>query len=125
MRGCAADTSVILRIIEAAPRLRQIHAQNVLSALRVMRASTTNRSLASTCAPRLASGTNSLRASLERVLRTRQPDTMPVRKYDIRGPDGNFEEKYWSPKNPPVLSATGEVRYILQAQNDLSAQCLS
>ena len=67
-----------------------------------------------------ASGTNNLRASLERVLRTRQPDTMPVQKYDIRGPDGNFEEKYWSPKNLPVLSATGEVRYILHRVEDVT-----
>ena len=67
-----------------------------------------------------ASGTSNLRASLERVLRTRQPDTMPVQKYDIRGPDGNFEEKYWSPKNLPVLSATGEVRYILHRVEDVT-----
>src|SRR6186713_373252 len=37
-----------------------------------------------------ASGTNNLRASLDRVRQTRQPDTMPVQKYDIRGPDGTF-----------------------------------
>ena len=35
-----------------------------------------------------ATGTSNLRASLERVLKTRQPDSMmPVQKYDIRGPD--------------------------------------
>ncbi len=67
-----------------------------------------------------ASGTSNLRASLERVLRTRQPDTMPVQKYDIPGPDGSFEEKYWSPKNLPVLSATGEVRYILHRVEDVT-----
>jgi signal transduction histidine kinase len=67
-----------------------------------------------------ASGTSNLRASLERVLKTRQPDTMPVQKYDIRGPDGNFEEKYWSPKNLPVLSAAGEVRYILHRVEDVT-----
>src|ERR1700761_2159584 len=33
-----------------------------------------------------ASGTSNLRASLERVLQTRRPDTMAVQKYDIRGP---------------------------------------
>jgi hypothetical protein len=52
-----------------------------------------------------ATGTSNLRASLERVLTTRRPDTMAVQKYDIRGPDGTFESKYWSPKNLPVLSA--------------------
>src|SRR5579862_29788 len=45
-----------------------------------------------------ATGTSNLRASLERVLKTRQPDTMPVQRYDIRSPDGSFETRYWSPK---------------------------
>jgi signal transduction histidine kinase/DNA-binding response OmpR family regulator len=67
-----------------------------------------------------ASGMNNLRASLERVLKTRQADTMPVQQYDIRGPDGGFETKYWSPKNLPILSATGEVLYILHRVEDVT-----
>jgi len=67
-----------------------------------------------------ASGTNNLRASLERVLKTRQPDTMPVQKYDIRGPDGSFEARYWSPKNLPVLSPSGEVLYVLHRVEDVT-----
>jgi signal transduction histidine kinase len=67
-----------------------------------------------------ASGTSNLRASLERVVKTRQPDTMPVQKYDIRGPDGTFEAKYWSPKNLPVLSPSGEVLYILHRVEDVT-----
>jgi len=66
------------------------------------------------------SGTGNLRASLERVLRTRQPDTMPVQKYDIRGPDGSFQAKYWSPRNVPVLSAAGQVAYILHRVADVT-----
>jgi signal transduction histidine kinase len=60
-----------------------------------------------------ATGTANLRASLERVLASKEPDTMAVQKYDIRGPDGSFESKYWSPRNIPVLSADGEIIYIL------------
>ncbi|MGQ0429410.1 MAG: EAL domain-containing protein [Gammaproteobacteria bacterium] len=67
-----------------------------------------------------ATGTSNLRASLERVLKTRQPDTMPVQKYDIRRPDGSFEAKYWSPKNLPVLSPSGEVLYILHRVEDVT-----
>ena len=67
-----------------------------------------------------ATGTSNLRASLERVLTTRQPDTMPVQKYDIRGPDGTFEARYWSPKNLPVLSPSGEVLYILHRVEDVT-----
>src|SRR6187402_52447 len=51
-----------------------------------------------------ATGTSNLRASLDRVLATRSPDTMAVQKYDIKGPDGTFQVRYWSPKNLPVLS---------------------
>ncbi len=68
-----------------------------------------------------ATGTSNLRASLERVLKTRQPDTMPVQKYDIRRHDGSFEVKYWSPKNLPVLSGSGEVLYILHRVEDVTA----
>src|ERR1700739_4358374 len=67
-----------------------------------------------------ATGTSNLRASLERVLKTRQADTMPVQKYDIRRPDCRFEVKYWSPKNLPVLSASGEVLYILHRVEDVT-----
>jgi PAS domain-containing protein len=35
-----------------------------------------------------ATGVRNMRASLERVLATRAPDTMAVQKYDIRGPAG-------------------------------------
>src|SRR5580765_5035652 len=67
-----------------------------------------------------ATGTANLRASLERVLASRAPDTMAVQKYDIRRPDGTFEVKYWSPKNLPVLSSSGEVLYILHRVEDVT-----
>jgi diguanylate cyclase (GGDEF)-like protein len=67
-----------------------------------------------------ATGTSKLRASLERVRISRQPDTMPVQQYDIRRPDGSFEPRYWSPKNLPILSASGEVLYILHRVEDVT-----
>jgi signal transduction histidine kinase len=67
-----------------------------------------------------ATGTANLRASLERVLATRAPDTMAVQKYDIRGSDGVFQTKYWSPRNLPILSSSGEVAYILHRVEDVT-----
>lgn len=67
-----------------------------------------------------ATGTRNLRASLEIVLATRAAHTMAVQKYDIRGPDGRFEERYWSPRNVPVLSAYGEVLFILHRVEDVT-----
>jgi PAS domain S-box-containing protein len=51
-----------------------------------------------------ATGVRNLRASLEHVLTTHEPHTMAVQKYDIRRPDGTFEERYWAPVNTPVMS---------------------
>ena len=67
-----------------------------------------------------ATGAANLRASLERVLATRRPDTMAVQKYDIRGEDGSFQVKYWSPKNIPVLSDAGMILYILHRVEDVT-----
>ncbi|MGC4064753.1 MAG: histidine kinase dimerization/phospho-acceptor domain-containing protein [Polyangiaceae bacterium] len=72
-----------------------------------------------------ATGTHNLRASLERVLATRAPDTMAVQRYDIRRADGTFEAKYWSPKNLPVLSPSGEVAYILHRVEDVTELVLA
>lgn len=67
-----------------------------------------------------ATGTRNLRASLERVLATRAPDTMAVQKYDIVGPDGKFVTRYWSPKNIPVLKPDGEIACILHRVEDVT-----
>src|SRR5574341_1672719 len=70
-----------------------------------------------------ATGTSNLRASLDRVLQTKQPDTMAVQKYDIRRPEsegGGFEERFWSPMNSPVPGADGRVRYIIHRVEDVT-----
>lgn len=70
-----------------------------------------------------ATGVATLRASLERVLATRQRDTMPVQRYDIRRPPGqqdSFEERYWSPVNTPVLDENGKVIYIIHRVLDVT-----
>jgi signal transduction histidine kinase len=67
-----------------------------------------------------ATGMANLRASLERVLATRAADTMAVQKYDIRGPDGTFHVKYWSPRNIPVIGPSGDVQYIFHSVEDVT-----
>jgi signal transduction histidine kinase/ActR/RegA family two-component response regulator/HPt (histidine-containing phosphotransfer) domain-containing protein len=70
-----------------------------------------------------ATGTGNLRASLERVIRDRAPDTMAVQKYDIRRPDsegGEFEVRYWSPRNSPVLDDAGELQFIVHRVEDVT-----
>ncbi|UOF01264.1 ATP-binding protein [Bdellovibrio reynosensis] len=70
-----------------------------------------------------ATGVTNLRHSLETALRTKQPDSMAVQKYDIRRPQeegGGFEERYWSPVNTPILNEQGEVIYLLHKAQDVT-----
>ncbi|MCW8195704.1 PAS domain S-box protein [Proteobacteria bacterium 005FR1] len=69
-----------------------------------------------------ATGTENLRASLERVVRNKAPDTMAIQRYDIRvaKDPGEFEERYWSPVNTPVLSPDGELLYLIHKVEDVT-----
>jgi len=67
-----------------------------------------------------AMGSSNLRASLERVLKTGAADTMPIQKYDIRRPDGVFEERYWSPVNSPLLGVDRRVEYLIHRVEDVT-----
>ena len=73
-------------------------------------------------------GTSVLRASLERVLRSRSPDEMAITRYDIPRPaseGGGFEVRYWCPINVPVLGADGNVRYIIHQVEDVTDEVQS
>jgi PAS domain S-box-containing protein len=67
-----------------------------------------------------ATGVSNLRASLERVRERHKPDVMAVQKYDIRRPNGEFEVRYWSPANKPVLDEHGDLRYIIHRVEDVT-----
>ncbi|MBK1663790.1 diguanylate cyclase [Rhodospirillum rubrum] len=71
----------------------------------------------------VSEGVRNLRASLLRVLSSRTPDVMSIQKYDVRKPGGgadDFELRYWSPVNTPVLAADGSVAYIVHYVQDLT-----
>lgn len=63
-----------------------------------------------------ATGVKNLKDSLEQVVKTKRPHRMVIQKYDIPVPgstSGEFEERYWSPINTPVLNERNEVLYII------------
>jgi PAS domain S-box-containing protein len=65
----------------------------------------------------------SLRASAQRVLRTRTPDTMATQKYSIvpiESEGGNSEERYWSGVNYPVFDETGQITFIIHRMEDVT-----
>jgi signal transduction histidine kinase len=65
-------------------------------------------------------GESSVRASFERVLRSGMPDTMAITKYDVRTPEGVFEEHYWSPINSPLRGTDGRVQYIIHRVEEVT-----
>ncbi|GAA2428073.1 PP2C family protein-serine/threonine phosphatase [Streptomyces macrosporus] len=70
-----------------------------------------------------ADGLENLRASFQRVLDTGKPDTILLQRYDIpvRGEEGRYEERYWSPLNTPVLAPDGSVALIINRVEDATA----
>ena len=70
-----------------------------------------------------ANGVGNLRAALQRVVDSGEPDTMAVQKYDIRrpdNPDGPFEARYWSCINVPVFDAAGRLSAIIHRAEDVT-----
>lgn len=67
-----------------------------------------------------ADGVANLQASLKRVLQGGVTDTMAIQKYDIRRPDGVFEERYWSPVNSPVFGTDRRIEYIIHRVEDVT-----
>ncbi len=120
-----ASPDVLLVLLPDAPRFTMVAATDArLRATHTTREGTLSRGLFEVFPDnpddQAATGTHNLRASLERVIKTRQADTMAVQRYDIRSPDGTFHSKYWSPKNIPVLSPSGEVKFILHRVEDVT-----
>jgi PAS domain S-box-containing protein len=69
------------------------------------------------------SGTSAIsewRSSLDRVRQSGASDTMAIQKYDIRRPDGVFEERYWSPMNSPVLGTDRQIAYFIHRVVDVT-----
>ena len=61
-----------------------------------------------------------LDGSLKEVLRTGQADEIALIRYDIRGPDGSMEVRYWSATHTPLLDTSGNVEFILQHTVDVT-----
>jgi len=73
-----------------------------------------------------ADGMKNINASLQEVLRTKQPHFMDIQRYDV--PDmrhpGQFITRYWEPSHTPVLNEAGEIEYIIQHANNITEKVL-
>ena len=74
-----------------------------------------------------ANGVANVRASLAQVLATRQPHRMAPQHYDVADParPGHFVERHWQPHHTPVLDAAGQVQFIIQSVQDITASRLA
>jgi serine phosphatase RsbU (regulator of sigma subunit) len=69
-----------------------------------------------------ATGSRNLQASLRRVLETGERDTMALQRYDVESRErpGEWEERYWSPVNVPVLGADGRVVLLVHRVEEVT-----
>jgi hypothetical protein len=67
-----------------------------------------------------AHGQSALLESLQKVLRTRMPDVMPVIRYDVQPVGGVYEERYWAVINTPIIGRDGFVQWIINRADDVT-----
>lgn len=69
-----------------------------------------------------ATGARNLEVSLRRVLAGGQRDTMALQRYDVQSLDrpDQWEQRYWSPINAPVLDASGRVALLVHRVEEVT-----
>jgi serine phosphatase RsbU (regulator of sigma subunit) len=67
-----------------------------------------------------ADGIRNLGDSLAHARDTGRPVTMAIQKYDIPLPDGTWVERFWSPRNVPILDDEGRVVLLLHRSDDIT-----
>ncbi|MCH0540337.1 SpoIIE family protein phosphatase [Streptomyces sp. MUM 203J] len=69
-----------------------------------------------------ATGARNLKASLRRVLTTGERDTMALQRYDVESPErpGEWEERYWSPVNAPIIGTDGRVELLVHRVEEVT-----
>ena len=69
-----------------------------------------------------ATGARNLEASLRRVLDTGERDTMALQRYDVQSLErpGEWDERYWSPINAPILDADGRVALLVHRVEEVT-----
>lgn len=74
-----------------------------------------------------AGGATDLRASLEFVIQTKSTDVLGVQRYDIpicENQTIEYEIKYWSPIQTPILNEEGNVTFIIHRVEDVTEYIL-
>ena len=64
-------------------------------------------------------------ASLDEVMRTREPNRMPMQACEARTPAGIVEERFLEPLNSPVFDERGRLAWIIHRVSDVTERVLS
>jgi PAS domain-containing protein len=70
--------------------------------------------------PGQGGGLSAMRASWQKVLKTREADVMPVTRYDVKGEHGPYQTRWWAITNTPILGEDGTVRWIIHRAEDVT-----
>ena len=63
-------------------------------------------------------GGSAVRASVLKVLKTRDADIMPMIRHDVQAENGFYQVRWWAITNTPILGEDGAVRWIIhRAEN--------
>ena len=65
---------------------------------------------------------HNLITSLNNCLHNKVTEELPVIRYDVANSNGDFEARYWSISNRPVLDEEGNVMYILHSTKEVTEQ---
>lgn len=70
-----------------------------------------------------ASGVASLFESIRIAAQSRREHVMKAQRYDLRGPDGQFVERYWQTVSVPILNDEAQLVCILHQARDVTQDC--
>ena len=70
-------------------------------------------------------GKSELIESIRKVIKTKQSDTMPSLKYDIKDAEGAFAEKHWNVTHHPLFGVDGNVAAVYQETRDITEEVKS
>ncbi|QYX82163.1 PP2C family protein-serine/threonine phosphatase [Streptomyces akebiae] len=69
-----------------------------------------------------ADGMRNLAASLDRVVESGERDAMALQRFDVESAErpGEWEERYWSPVNAPILGTDGKVTLLIHRVEEVT-----
>ena len=70
-------------------------------------------------------GKSELIESIRKVIKTKQSDTMPSLKYDLKDADGAYAEKHWNVTHHPLFGVDGSVAAVYQETRDITEEVKS